>query len=233
MAKAYYHGSAAINALFERVQARRNGGAGQEPLFIEMKRLYGAVDALANIAANRDTTKPPDSHVEQVSRAAAKLSENLPAVRERLAKHIATARAGFQSAFIQNSGLRQTETATELRALVRAMGPGERMQFVQNAIKTRDGEALGALLLVPHYLSGLDPAHPAQLRDQYFKTVVPEAWQASQDFEKIAEAAVTAFSVAERAVQDFNNPEKLRAIENTQALAAASQANLKNSLGGQ
>lgn len=198
----------------------------------DLKRLAGAVDGLAGIAAHRDPTKPAAEHIQKVARASEKLGVNLPAITERVNKHITKSRADFEAAFVQNSGLKQTDIAGELRALVRTMDPGARVNFVQKLIVARDTSGLGAILLAPAYLSGLDPKYIERSRAQFFEIAVPDAWKAKQDFEYITEHVETALKVASQAVTDFGSPEKLKAIEAEQAAAEAAQGSLAANLGG-
>jgi len=213
--------------MLKKMQEYSNSGPGQQQVLADMGRLAGSVEAVATIAENPDADSSPEQRQARILRAAAKLSDALPGVEARLAKLRSETEAGFEAAFVQNSGLTTPQTASEIRAHLKALkDPADRSVFLQELVKNADDAGLGSVLFAPPYLSGLDNVTHSRLKEQIEIQRLPDLHKNREVFAELSGNLQTALHEAGRAAHELGNPSKLDSIERRAKAATEAEARL-------
>lgn len=220
------HATSLAMMLENMTKHSNNNGPGQPQIMSDMKRLSDSVNALAILATDTDPEQTREQREARTMKAADKLGAILPTITERLEALKTATEAGFEQAFIQNSGLVQTDRASEIRAHLKSIPLNDRPSFIQALLTDNDNESLGAVIFAQPYLSGLDSLSHSRLKEQIEQTRLPELSVNREMFTELTGNLRVAIHTAAEAVKDFSNPRKLQDMEERSRMAQEAQERL-------
>lgn len=210
----------------------RNDAKGPSAAILEdMGRLSSAMSSLDLIASDSNPEISREQRQARTMKIATRLADALPGVTDRLIKLEAAAKEGFESAFLEHSGLAHTARAAEIRAHLKTMTVAEKQAFLQDMVKAGDNETLSAAILAPPYLSGIDPERHGALKAQIEEMRLPELAANRKVFSELAGNLRTALSTAQEACRHFADPAKLRQHEAQATAVSEAEARLAGGLG--
>jgi hypothetical protein len=115
----------------------------------------------------RDPEQTDDAHFmaikrlgEQTLTRAAKANDD---TRERAENELQAIRGALKAQL----NLSETHRAGEIRTMLRGLPDSDRSAIIQEAIASKDGQTIAAIVEAPAYLSGLKPDQAAAIRTQY------------------------------------------------------------------
>lgn len=218
--------STSLHMMLSAMEKYTNGGPSQPQVMADMRRLTDAVTSVAQLATDTDPEITPEQREARTMKAASKLGAILPTVTERLETLKVATEEAFEQAFIQNSGLVQSERASEIRGHIKNLAVNDRPSFIQTLLTNNDNESLGAIIFAQPYLSGIDGLSHTRLKEQIEKTRLPELSVNREMFTELESNLKVAINVAGEAVRDFSNPRKLQDIEERARMAQEAQERL-------
>lgn len=157
-----------------------DNAASVEPAVQALAAMQAATQAVIQVrqAAQSDPTLTEAAAVLTVADAADKLlpqaTKCMDAALRNVEAQIAAAQQALAAPVTQGANLPQS---AELRAVVRAMEPGERLALIQAAIRDGDAALAGAVLGGHPLLSGLDAKGIQALTAQWHRARNPQAVQ--------------------------------------------------------
>lgn len=224
--KPYNLHATSLAMMLENMSKHSNGGPGQPEIMSDMKRLSDSVNALAVLATDTNPEISREQREARTMKAADKLGGVLPTVRERLETLKAATETAFELAFVQNSGLVQSERASEIRGHLKSIPQIDRPSFIQGLLTANDNESLGAVIFAQPYLSGIDGLSHTRLKEQIEKTRLPELSVNREMFTELASNLAVAIHTAGEAVKDFGNSRKLADMQERARMAQEAQERL-------
>lgn len=194
------------------------------------RKASSLLEGLEAIAAKRNPAETPEAHAIRVSKAAAKVAEQIEALQVK-ADDTRTAAARSLADQIQaRSQLQDGPRGAEIRALYRRMTADERMALMQSALSEKDAETLGALLTAPAYLAGIGAEYQSQMRHYYERQVAPELHDALDEVLAADEAVAVVRRVVREAARDAMQPDYIDRILKDQAEAEKAQAGFDDAM---
>lgn len=226
--KVYNVHAISLGMMLEKMSEYSNSGPGQLEIMADMRRLTDSVSGLAVLATDTSPETTCEQRDAATIKAASKLGGILPTVSKKLEDLKITTEAGFEQAFIQNSGLIQTGRAAEIRAHLKSLPMNDRPGFIQGLLADNDNESLGALIFAPPYLSGLDGLSHSRLKLQIEETRLPQLTVNREKFEELYENLRVAIYTTGQAVRDCSNSRKLADMADQAVRVAEAQAKLNS-----
>lgn len=221
------HRSAASQKLLERALAMKpSGDAVVVSATISIgQRVHRMLEAMEQVAENRNPTETEAAHALRVSKMAATLKEEVGKARSSLNHHVSDGMRNLQTKIDQATGMKeQGPMAAEMRAVVRAAAPGELVKMIGDAIKAKDAELLSAVLGVHPLLSGIDPKFQQDMRRAYEAEVAPDLLAEQEALLEVDAEISSLVGVADTASLEAARPDYVALVAAQARQAEVSQA---------
>jgi len=215
--------------ILERMGERPMDNRHMSALFGCAKGLLSAVEALADLHANRDPYLSPASNDKRIAEASRRLALKADAALGELNDHARAGVTEIEATIQKKANLIPTGYAAEIRAVFRSMDADSAQGFLRKAVESGDAETITALCCAPYSVTGIEPQMASRFRQFHEERSAPEECRQRGDLMDALSEAVMAVQLAREASTEFLNPEALRRAEeaakrNEEAAAKVAQA---------
>ena len=193
-------------------------------MLVEVRRVQGAVGALAQMGMSKKPTENEAGHYHRVAGAAKKLDAVINAVNEKMPVLQAERATDIDNRINERLGLVENQYASEVRTAIRNMEIKGRNKAVLQMIEDGDGASLAALTECPAILTGMN----ADVRQSYKGLLIDKKAPDLAKERDVLMQAVSDISIlmkeARAASLAHSDPVKVGKIEQGEERAAKAEA---------
>lgn len=223
--------SAPLNAIVSRLSNTANHDK-LRPILMRLTETSLMVDNLEKLIVSRNPMDTEAAHMKKVAVAAAKLkfatNKNLSGV---LGVN-ASAREELTQEIKHKAKLAPTESASEIRSVLRGLSLSERIRVVQEAAAGGDSEVLSAVLCGNTLTTGINDKLRTELVNQHTRRVAPELLEQMNILDEVAEIIPKFFELAESAADESTDPERMAELASLEEKAEQAQSDFNQSIEG-
>lgn len=221
-----------VKRMDETLKGRMTPGGAAHSSYVMAARVAASIDGLEELARTRSPSETPEAHALRVANAAKKLDQNLSQARETFNNNTTQAWAAFADKLAQATKLdRETPHAAEIRAYFRSLKTTEeRLERINEAVKSRDSATLSALVNGPDYLSGVDKAMRDKFIADYQREVAPDLVAEIDAFTEADQSAQEVLRIAQKSVREAFDPSYVEKILTDEAKAQETRERLDASI---
>lgn len=138
-----------------------------------LKHIETEATNLLDMMESPDPMKSVLAHDLRVDSEKSRLRDLIAKAGSTIAPLISTFRSKAASAQLDKAALIPDQHAQEFRNVWRGMSGESQINFLDGAMKSRDGASIAALTEAPAILSGLTAQRQQQIKDAYLESVAP------------------------------------------------------------
>lgn len=158
-----------LDGELKALQAERKQG-----VMAGVAKIAQAVTAFDGVVTNRAPSDTAEAHIMRVHRAAKTLRDQIEKARDSHLQFRGQLYANLFEAMVEKAQLKDSAYGREIRDIYRSMDEDQRAKFLVEATSRKQLEVVGALLGVPHYLSGMNEDTHKEATDSFLSDVAPD-----------------------------------------------------------
>lgn len=222
MSRSRHPAVSALATLRERIAGVMPDNVAAQRMGVEVSRLFKQLEALDRMNANRSELDTEAAHTKKVADAARKLDKEITACLNRALVAMSDGVDDAQRRINEKVNLTPHRQQDAICAAFRGMSGKAQAKQLQELIEENRGDELGAILNAPPILTGLTREQAAQYKRAVFaKHAAAELDEQSMLQGELLETVSTAVRAAGDFTKELFNPERLAAIEASDAAARA------------
>lgn len=199
-------------------------------LRVEADRLYKGAAALDNVAANKDPTDTLDGHSLKVARLAKQFDRKITESINRASDILRDGFRDIEARINAKVDLRPNAFAEEVRAVFRALKPGEKAEMIERLVDANDGPELAAIVKAPAVLTGIKEEQRAIYEKMVLDRHAAAELEERSNLERVHHAFMRVEAIASRLVTELIDPRGVAEIQKRQAQAREATDKFENSM---
>ena len=140
-----------------------------------LERLRKEAAGVTGLVSNPDKMKSEAANSMVLNNERSKLRELAAAARQEVAGLIASAQAAQDADRVARANLVAVEHAAEIRTIFRGLDSNGQAKFMADALRSKDGSVVAALVGVPAILTGMSQEQVDLYREHFLDSITPGA----------------------------------------------------------
>lgn len=195
------------------------------------RRVADAVAAFEKLAEHRAPTETWEAHLIRVHRAAEQLKVKINQARQDHGAQTGFIYARVNAEMIERAALTDHQYGREVRDIFRAMSEERRLDALGTVMKQKDTQFVGAILGVPHFLTGMSKETHLEMTNSYLDIVAPDHVAQLAEVMHSNRVAKAIFDEAELSVNDGMDPQGVAELTRQEARASEARSAFSASTG--